>query len=107
MMTLTGAVKMIARKEITSVELTRGVLERIDAFNERMRIFITVTGDQAMERASIADREIAGGCQRPLQGVPVSVKDLYDTKAIRTTAGSKVFADRVPKEDAVAVKRLK
>jgi len=107
MMTLADAVKLLARRETSPVELTETVLNRIDTLNEKMRVFITVTRDEALQSARKAEHELAAGHTRPLQGVPVSVKDLYDTQGIRTTAGAKVFADRVPEQDAVAVKMLK
>ena len=106
-LTLADAARLISRKEISPVELTEAVLDRIGRLNERMRAFITVTEDDALERAKAADKEIAGGHKPPLQGVPVSVKDLYDTKGIRTTAGSKVFENRVPEADAALVTKLK
>src|SRR6266850_6427132 len=106
-MTLADAAKSLARKETSPVELTETVLNRIDTLNEKMRVFITVTRDEALQSARKAEHELAAGHTRPLQGVPVSVKDLYDTQGIRTTAGAKVFADRVPEQDAVAVKMLK
>ena len=83
-----------------------------------MHAFITVSAEQALERAKAAEREIVGGRRSagtiarstneipPLLGIPISVKDLFDTQGIRTTAGSKVFADRVPREDAVVVRKL-
>src|SRR5207244_4192284 len=83
------------------------ILGKIEDINERMRVFITVTREQAVERVHIAEREIAGGRRPPLQGVPLSVKDLYDTKGIPTTAGSKVFTERIPKQDGAAGSRLK
>src|SRR5437870_3137538 len=107
MMTLADAVKLLSRKEISPVELTETVLDRIDTINEKMRVFITVTRDEALQSARKAEYELASGHTRPLQGVPVSVKDLYDTQGIRTTAGAKVFADRMPEQDAVALKMLK
>src|SRR3989440_5012186 len=106
-MTLADAAKSIARKEISPVELTETVLNRIDTLNEKMRVFITVTPREALQSARKAEQELAAGRTPPLQGVPVSVKDLYDTQGIRTTAGAKVFADRVPEQDAIAVKMLK
>ncbi len=82
------------------------MLDRIERLNKRMRAFITVTDERALEGARAAEREIAGGHRPPLQGVPISIKDLFDTKGIRTTAGSKVFADRVPEQDADVVMSL-
>ncbi len=89
-LTLARAMSLLEKREVSAVEITEAVLRRIERLNERMRAFITVTPDRALERP----------------GAPVSVKDLYDTKGIRTTAGSKVFEHRVPREDATLVKRL-
>jgi aspartyl-tRNA(Asn)/glutamyl-tRNA(Gln) amidotransferase subunit A len=105
-LTLASAASLIRSREISPIELVQATLERIEALNEKMRAFITVTADQALERARAAERDILGGHRPPLQGIPVSLKDLFDTKGIRTTAGSKVFASRVPNEDAVVVKKL-
>ena len=99
-MTLASAVKSIASGEVSAVELTKTILDRIDILNDTFRVFITVMREEAL-------RESAGGHRPPLQGVPLSVKDLYDTKGVRTTAGAKIFADRVPTQDAMAVRRLK
>src|SRR6267378_321565 len=106
MMTLADAVKLIARKEISPIELTETVLNRIDKLNDKMRAFITVMRDDALQSARKAAHQVEGADARLLAGVPVSVKDLYDTQGIRTTAGAKVFADRVPEQDAAAVKML-
>lgn len=95
-LTLASAARLIAAKQISAAELTAAVLARIDRLNPDMRAFITVMKDQ-----------IDGSPKRPLLGVPVSVKDLYDTRGIKTTAGAKVFAERVPEEDATVVKKLK
>jgi aspartyl-tRNA(Asn)/glutamyl-tRNA(Gln) amidotransferase subunit A len=105
-LTLAKAASLIRSKELSPVELVQATLERIESLNERMRAFITVMGEQALDRAKAAEREIAGGHRPPLQGIPVSIKDLFDTKGVSTTAGSKVFADRVPSEDAAVVRKL-
>src|SRR5205823_3495344 len=94
-LTLASAVEMIVKKSISPHELTVAVLSRIERLNPEMGVFITVMKPEKTEHHL-----------RPLQGVPVSVKDLYDTKGVRTTAGSKVFAERIPEEDATAVKKL-
>src|SRR5690242_8010314 len=99
-LTLASAASLIRRKEISPVELTEAVLHRIQGLNERMRPFITVTADAAVRSARGAERELAEGKNvGALHGVPISLKDLYDTKGIRTTAGSRVFENRVPDED--------
>jgi aspartyl-tRNA(Asn)/glutamyl-tRNA(Gln) amidotransferase subunit A len=107
-LTLAQAALLIRRKKISPVELTEAVLDRIDRINDRMRAFITVTGDLAMKSARTAERQLKNARNLgPLHGVPISLKDLYDTKGIRTTAGSKVFADRIPTQDATVVKKLR
>src|SRR6266516_2441931 len=105
-LTIASAASLIRRRELSPVELTQAVLERIHRLNERMRAFITVTADHALEGARAAERGIAGG-YGPLRGIPISLKDLYDTKGILTTAGAKVFAERVPEEDATVVRKLR
>src|SRR5439155_18882238 len=70
--------------------------------------FITVTAESALASARAAETEIHGGRWRgPLHGVPVALKDLFDTAGVRTTAASGVFKDRIPTEDAEVVQRLK
>jgi aspartyl-tRNA(Asn)/glutamyl-tRNA(Gln) amidotransferase subunit A len=117
-LTLSNAASLIRSRELSPVELIEATLERIDGLNDRMHAFITITAEQALERARVAEREILGGPRSasaaarsinkipPLQGIPVSVKDLFDTKGVKTTVGSKVFANRVPREDAVVVRKL-
>src|SRR5579859_4671915 len=98
----------IARREVSSVELTRMTLERIGVLNPVLNAFITVLADEALASAAEADREIAGASYRgPLHGVPLSIKDLFWTAGIRTTAGSRVFASSVPTDDATLVRRVR
>src|SRR5262249_41983326 len=107
-LTLHQASDLVHRKKISPVELTRACLSRIDQLNPSLNAFITVTGDQAMEDAKKAEQEIQQGKWRgPLHGIPISLKDLFDTAGVRTTAASALFKDRVPKEDAEVVRRLK
>src|SRR3990172_581354 len=105
--TLTSAAEAIRKKQISPVELTRAALDRISKLNDRMRAFITITGDRAMDQARSAETALGRGGQiPPLLGVPLALKDLFDTKDIRTTGGSKVFADRIPNRDATVTDRL-
>ena len=107
-LTLASAARLIRSKQLSPVELTRAVLKRIELLNERMAIFITVTANHAIACAEAAEDAIVRGDQLgPLHGVPISLKDLFDTKGIRTTAGSRVFGDRVPEEDATVTARLR
>ena len=99
---------LIARREISPVEATRAVLERIDAWEPHINAFITVAGDQAMDAARAAeDAVMRGDDLGPIHGVPYSVKDLLNTAGIRTTFGSFGFEANVPDADCVAVARLR
>ena len=95
-------------RRVSPVEVTQAYLERIDALNETLHAYITVTRDQALTDARRCEGEILRGDYRgPLHGVPVALKDLYDTAGVRTTAASKIHAQRVPAEDATSVARLR
>src|SRR5271170_1559724 len=99
---------LIARREISPVEVMRATLERIERAQPVLNAFITVAGDQAMTAAKEAERALmSGGALGPLHGVPFSVKDLVPTAGLRTTFGSLIFKDNVPDHDAAAVARLK
>jgi aspartyl-tRNA(Asn)/glutamyl-tRNA(Gln) amidotransferase subunit A len=99
---------LIARREVSPVEVMRATLERIARAEPILNAFITVAGDQAVRAAEEAERAVMSGAELgPLHGVPLSVKDLVPTKAIRTTFGSLIFKEHVPDRDAAAVARLK
>jgi aspartyl-tRNA(Asn)/glutamyl-tRNA(Gln) amidotransferase subunit A len=105
---ITEAAGLLRRKKLSPVELTEACLARIERLNPTLNAFITVTGPEALKQARIAEKEIRKGAWRgPLHGVPVALKDLIDTAGVRTTAGSALFKDRVPQEDAEVVQRLK
>lgn len=92
--------------EVTSVQLTEACLAQIDAVEARLNAFITVLADDALAAARQADEELRSGRDRgPLHGIPVAVKDLCQTKGVRTTAGSDILRDWVPEEDATVVRR--
>lgn len=98
----------LQQREVSPVELTRACLERISELDTALNAFITVLSDSALEQAHTAEREIAGGKYRgPLHGIPVAVKDLIDIRGVRTTAGSRVFANRVATRDAEVIRRLR
>ena len=95
-------------KEISPVELTEAYLDRIDAVDERINSYITVTAQVAREMARKAEAEIAAGRWRgPFHGVPIGLKDLCYTKGILTTGGSKILADFVPNHDSTVWTRLR
>jgi aspartyl-tRNA(Asn)/glutamyl-tRNA(Gln) amidotransferase subunit A len=98
---------LLRRKAVSPVELTQACLARIERLNPVLNAFITVTKERALQQARDAETEIGKGKWRgPLHGVPIALKDLFDTAGVRTTAGSGVFKDRVPTEDAEVVRRL-
>jgi aspartyl-tRNA(Asn)/glutamyl-tRNA(Gln) amidotransferase subunit A len=94
-------------KEFTSVELTRSVLDRIEAVEPHVRAYITVTADLALEQARDADTRYESGTATPLTGIPVAVKDLIVTKGTRTTAGSKILESFVPPYDSHVYEQLR
>jgi aspartyl-tRNA(Asn)/glutamyl-tRNA(Gln) amidotransferase subunit A len=95
-------------RDISPVELTQHCLVLIEKLNPALNAFITVTADRALERARVAEREIFRGDYRgPLHGIPIGIKDIVDTAGVRTTAGSALFKDRIPTEDAEVVRRLR
>lgn len=94
--------------EIRSVDLTEACLSQIDAVEPTVNAFITVLAERALEESRRADEELRAGQDRgPLHGIPVAVKDLCQTKGVRTTAGSDILRDWVPDEDATVVRRLR
>src|SRR5438094_158397 len=99
--TLCEAVDQIRKKRISSEELTKLCLERIAKHDPKLNAFITLTAEPALEQARACDRDLQKGVVHgPLHGVPIALKDNIDTAGLLTTAASKVFADRVPTEDA-------
>ena len=108
MLTLADAAAQLRDRKLSPVELTRACLDRIDRLNPTLNAFITVTADQAMSAAREAESEIAAGHYRgPLHGVPIGLKDLFDTAGVLTTAASNQYRSRVPAEDAEVVRRLR
>ncbi|HEX2277608.1 MAG TPA: amidase [Candidatus Tectomicrobia bacterium] len=98
---------LMQRRELSPVEATETVLDRVEKFDRQLNSFITPLRDQAMAQARAAEREILDGHYRgPLHGVPIAAKDLYYTKGIRTTAGSKILSDFIPTYDATVIARL-
>lgn len=107
-LTLTEASPLIRDKKISSIELTQGCLNRIERLNPKLNAFITVTAEAALAQAHEAEKEIQRGHWRgPLHGVPIALKDLFDTAGVRTTAASELFKDRIPTQDGEIVRRMK
>ena len=106
-MTIAEAAARLRARQVSAVELARESLRRIRELQPILNAFITVTEDLAMQQAGIADEELARGIDRgPLHGIPYALKDLFVTRGIRTTAGSKIFAGYVPDYDCAAFEKL-
>lgn len=100
--------ELLRTRKISPVEVTRASLERISKLNPGLNAYITVTADLAIKAAQEAESEIQRNHWRgPLHGIPIALKDLFDTAGVRTTAASALFKDRVPDQDAEVVRRLK
>jgi aspartyl-tRNA(Asn)/glutamyl-tRNA(Gln) amidotransferase subunit A len=98
----------IRARDVSSTRIVERCLERIHTLNPRLNAFATILADKALDQARQADEEIQRGQWRgPLHGVPVGIKDFYDTAGIATTAAFERFKNRVPSVDAVSVERLK
>lgn len=107
-LTIAEAAPLIERRELSPVDLTEAFLARIEAVNPKLDAFVCVTPDRARADARRAADEIAAGNYRgPLHGIPVGIKDIYDTAGILTTCHSHVHADRVPERDARSVEMLR
>jgi len=104
---LTDLSWLIAAKKISSVEAAGEALARLDQLEPQLNAFITVPREQAIARAKTADEEIASGDYRgPLHGVPVTIKDMFETVGVRTTGASKILIDWIPDRDSALVERL-
>jgi len=98
----------IAAGELTSESVTAACIEQAHRFDSEYALFITLTAEEALVEARRADAARASGKPLgPLHGVPITLKDNLDTAGVRTTAGAKVFHDRVPTTDATVVAKLK
>jgi aspartyl-tRNA(Asn)/glutamyl-tRNA(Gln) amidotransferase subunit A len=102
------AAELLKTRQISPVELTQAQLARIAQLDPQLNCFITITPELALQQARQAEIEIGQGNYRGmLHGIPLALKDLYETQGIRTTAGSTFFADYIPEADAAVVERLK
>lgn len=98
---------LIRSGDLSPVDLVQAYLERVARLDSRLNSFITLTAERAMQRSRELEAEMANGHWRgPLHGIPIALKDNIDTAGVRTTAGSALFADRIPDRDAEVVTRL-
>jgi aspartyl-tRNA(Asn)/glutamyl-tRNA(Gln) amidotransferase subunit A len=106
-LTIAEASRLIAQGKLSPVELTESCLRRIEALDDQLDSFVTLTGERARMEARTAEASIrADGPRGPMHGVPFCLKDIFETAGIRTTAMSKLLADNVPKHDSFSGARL-
>ena len=106
-MTIREAAAGLRARRFSAVELATAAISRIDRHDPGLRAFITVTAEQALDQARQADRELALGKDRgPFHGIPVALKDLFATRGVRTTAGSRIYEEFVPAINATVVEKL-
>ncbi len=107
-MTIHEAIAALRSRQISSVELTTQCLDRIRELQPKLNAWITVTADSALAEAKERDEELARGVDRgPMHGIPVGLKDLFYTRGVLTTGGSKIFENFIPDEDADIVISLR
>jgi aspartyl-tRNA(Asn)/glutamyl-tRNA(Gln) amidotransferase subunit A len=107
-LTIAEASALIRTGKLSPVELTRAFLTRIGALDPKLNSYILVMGDSALAEARNAEAEIAAGKWRgPLHGIPIALKDIYNTAGIATTGHSALYASHVPAEDATTVRLLR
>lgn len=105
-LTISEAHKLLKDKQISSVELTKSCLDRIEKLEPQVKAIVTLTGDLALEQAKKADEMIASGDCKPLTGVPAMIKDVICTKGVKTTCCSKMLENFVPPYNATVMEKL-
>ena len=106
-LTIAGAARALAAKQISSVELVTAYNSAVAALNPRLNAFITTTPDLALAQAQAADARIAAGDATPLTGIPLAMKDLFCTAGVRTTAASKILEPFIPPYESTVSGKLK
>jgi aspartyl-tRNA(Asn)/glutamyl-tRNA(Gln) amidotransferase subunit A len=107
-LTVVEAARAIAARELSPVDLTRALLDRIEKLDPRLHVFIRLDPEAAMAAAKAAEQEIVARRPRgPLHGVPVGIKDIIDVAGLPTTCHSKILMDNIAAQDAVCVARLR
>src|SRR3954454_2329955 len=98
---------LLLKREISAIELLQATLQRIEALNPAINAIVATDPDSARGAAENSDRRIAAGEARPLEGLPVTIKDSFDVAGLLSTAGASPFRERMPGVDAAAVARLR
>ena len=107
-MSIKEAANLISAHELKPSELVEVHLDRINSTDDKLNSFVTILSESALSSSLIAEKEIMDGNYKgPLHGIPIGLKDLYDTAGVATAVGSKIYRDRVPQTDATVVSMLK
>lgn len=106
-MTIAALATALKNKEFSSVELTQHYLNRINQFDKQLNSFITVTAEQALAEAKLADQHLASGKVSALTGIPIAQKDIFCTQGIRTSCGSKMLDNFIAPYNATTVEKFK
>src|SRR5699024_788050 len=102
------ASKGLQNKDFSPVDLVQAFLKRIDQVEHKVMAWVTITGEQALKEAYVAEKMILKGeILGPLHGIPFGAKDIFYTEGVKTTGGSKIIKDFIPNEDAMVIKQLK
>jgi len=104
--TISDLGRLLATREISSVELTHDYLRRIEQYDRRIGAYLAVTADLAVDQAECADRLLARGEGGPLTGIPMALKDILSTRGLPTTCGSRILEKYIPQYSATVVEKL-
>jgi amidase len=99
--------RLVRERDVSPVELVQMYLERIETLDPKLDAYLTVVPELALEQARQAEASVGAEGLPPFHGVPISIKDLHDTAGIRTTHGTRAWADRVPDRDSHSVSKLR
>ena len=100
--------RMVSQKQVSPIELTNVYLERIDQLDSQLNAYLTLNQEDALASAKKAETAVMkGDALGPLHGLPIGIKDLEKTQGIRTTLGSLIYKDNVPKADSVSYTHLR
>ena len=99
--------EMLAKGQVSAVEIARDVLEQITKVEDKVRAYITIDREMTLQQAEAADKKLKDGTGGPLCGIPLSIKDVLCTEGMRTTCGSRILENFIPPYDATSIVKLK
>jgi aspartyl-tRNA(Asn)/glutamyl-tRNA(Gln) amidotransferase subunit A len=106
-LTIAEAASLLRERKISSVDLTKAILSRIEAVDSQVKAYLTLIPDMALEQAARSDAKLAAGEGGPIEGVPLAIKDVIVVKDVRNTCGSKILENYISPFDATVVSRLR